>query len=219
MGVFFYLFKGIRHVEGEMSAKPPQGLLPRYGHSLLDEARAEIRNLWVLHQMDVPQTHKQKPSWNGWHYICSHVLPVLSNAREDMIESQQAQMEEMERSAEMLRDQLKRKEREFEQSLLQTREHQASGQRCCSLVLNTALVNSFNCCNRLLIWLQQSLNSCSDELCVFCRLTIKDNVEMIKLQKLLSEKANTFTVLEGRFLQQHEVRLTARDSSGKKIIV
>ncbi len=54
---------------------------------------------------------------------------------------------------------------------------------------------------------------------MFCRLTIKDNVEMIKLQKLLSEKANTFTVLEGRFLQQHEVRLTARDSSGKKIIV
>lgn len=41
----FLLFKGIRHVEGEMSAKPPQGLLPRYGHSLLDEARAEIRNL------------------------------------------------------------------------------------------------------------------------------------------------------------------------------
>ncbi len=78
-------------------------------------------------------------------------LPVLSDAREDVIESQQAQMEEMERSAEMLRDQLKRKEREFEQSLLQTREHQASGQRCCSLVLNTALVNSFNCCNRLLI--------------------------------------------------------------------
>uniref|UniRef100_A0A8C1U6E6 RPGRIP1 like n=1 Tax=Cyprinus carpio TaxID=7962 RepID=A0A8C1U6E6_CYPCA len=115
------------------------GLLPRYGHSLLDEARAEIRNL------------------------------------ENVIESQQAQMEEMERSAEMLRDQLKRKEREFEESLLQMREHQASGQRCCSL-------------------------------------TIKDNVEMIKLQKLLSEKANTLTVLEGRFLQQQESMKTLKAS-------
>ncbi|ROL55359.1 Protein fantom [Anabarilius grahami] len=127
---------GIRHVEGEMSAKPPQGLLPRYGHSLLDEARAEIRNL------------------------------------ENVIESQQAQMEEMERSVEMLRDQLKRKEREFEESLLQMREHQASGQR----------------------------------------LTIKDNVEMIKLQKLLSEKGNTLTVLEGRFLQQQESMKTLKAS-------
>ncbi|XP_037398815.1 protein fantom isoform X4 [Pygocentrus nattereri] len=36
---------GSRHVEGEMSSRPPQGLLPRYGHSLLDEARSEIRNL------------------------------------------------------------------------------------------------------------------------------------------------------------------------------
>ena len=39
---------GTRHVEGEMSGKPSQGLLPRYGHSLLDEARSEIRNLYVL---------------------------------------------------------------------------------------------------------------------------------------------------------------------------
>ncbi|XP_067292112.1 protein fantom isoform X2 [Pseudorasbora parva] len=127
---------GIGHVDGEMSAKPPQGLLPRYGHSLLDEARAEIRNL------------------------------------ENAIEIQQAQMEEMERSAEMLRDQLKRKEREFEEALLQMREHQASGQR----------------------------------------LTIKDNVEMIKLQKLLSEKGNTLTVLEGRFLQQQESMKTLKAS-------
>ncbi|KAI7811597.1 protein fantom [Triplophysa rosa] len=119
---------GFRLVEGDTSAKPAQGLLPRYGHSLLDEARAEIRNL------------------------------------ENVLESQRAQMEEMERSAEMLRDQLRRKEREYEESLLQTREHQASGQR----------------------------------------LTIKDNVEMIKLQKLLAEKGNTVAVLEGRFLQQQE---------------
>ncbi|XP_055047592.2 protein fantom [Misgurnus anguillicaudatus] len=118
----------IRLVEGDTSVKPPQGLLPRYGHSLLDEARAEVRNL------------------------------------ENVIESQQAQMEEMERSAEMLRDQLKRKEREYEESLLLMKEHQASGQR----------------------------------------LTIKDNVEMIKLQKQLAEKGNMLTVLEGRFLQQQE---------------
>ncbi|KAI4872166.1 hypothetical protein NFI96_031001 [Prochilodus magdalenae] len=84
---------GTRHVEGEMSGRPSQGLLPRYGHSLLDEARSEIRNL------------------------------------ENVIENQRAQMEEMERSAEMLRDHLRSKEREFEESLLQLREQQASGQR------------------------------------------------------------------------------------------
>lgn len=38
-------------------------------------------------------------------------------------------MEEMERSAEMLREQLQIKEREFEESLLQLREQQTSGQR------------------------------------------------------------------------------------------
>ncbi|XP_077067586.1 protein fantom isoform X2 [Siphateles boraxobius] len=127
---------GVRHVEGEMSAKPPQGLLPRYGHSLLDEARAEIRNL------------------------------------ESVTEIQRAQLEEMERSAEVWRDQLKRREREFEESLLQMREHQAGGQR----------------------------------------LTIKDNVEMIKLQKLLSEKGNALTVLESRFLQQQESMKTLKAS-------
>ncbi|XP_056101710.1 protein fantom [Rhinichthys klamathensis goyatoka] len=127
---------GVRHVEGELSAKPPQGLLPRYGHSLLDEARAEIRNL------------------------------------ESVTEIQQAQLEEMERSAEALRDQLKRREREVEESLLQMREHQAGGQR----------------------------------------LTIKDNVEMIKLQKLLSEKGNALTVLESRFLQQQESMRTLKAS-------
>uniref|UniRef100_A0AAR2LXH4 C2 domain-containing protein n=1 Tax=Pygocentrus nattereri TaxID=42514 RepID=A0AAR2LXH4_PYGNA len=127
---------GSRHVEGEMSSRPPQGLLPRYGHSLLDEARSEIRNL------------------------------------ENVIENQRAQMEEMERSAEMLRDQLRSKEREYEESLLQLREQQASGQRS----------------------------------------TIKDNVEMIKLQKQLSEKGNAFTVLEGRFLQLQESQKTLKAS-------
>ncbi|KAK1788869.1 hypothetical protein P4O66_015782 [Electrophorus voltai] len=129
---------GTRHVEGEMSIRPPLGLLPRYGHSLLDEARSEIRNMYVL---------------------------------ENVIESQRAQIEEMERSTEMLRDQLSRKEREYEESVLQLREQQASGQRS----------------------------------------TIKENVEMIKLQKHLAEKGNAFTVLEGRFfhLQQNQKTLKA----------
>lgn len=38
-------------------------------------------------------------------------------------------MEEMERSAEMLREQLRIKEREYEESLLQLREKQTMGQR------------------------------------------------------------------------------------------
>ncbi|KAK3526047.1 hypothetical protein QTP70_012811 [Hemibagrus guttatus] len=127
---------GMRHVEGEMSNRPPQGLLPRYGHSLLDEARSEIRNL------------------------------------ENVIEMQRAHMEEMERSAEMLREQLRIKEREYEESLLQLREQQTMGQRS----------------------------------------NIKDNVEMIKLQKQLADKGNSFTVLEGRFLQLQESQKTLKDS-------
>ncbi|MCJ8735878.1 hypothetical protein PDJAM_G00252510 [Pangasius djambal] len=127
---------GTRHVEGEMSSRPPQGLLPRYGHSLLDEARSEIRNL------------------------------------ENVIEMQRAQMEEMERSAEMLREQLQIKEREYEESLLQLREQQTTGQRS----------------------------------------NIKDNVEMIKLQKQLADKGNSFSVLEGRFLQLQESQKTLKAS-------
>uniref|UniRef100_A0AAR2LIY2 C2 domain-containing protein n=1 Tax=Pygocentrus nattereri TaxID=42514 RepID=A0AAR2LIY2_PYGNA len=125
------------HIQSRInSVGSRHGLLPRYGHSLLDEARSEIRNL------------------------------------ENVIENQRAQMEEMERSAEMLRDQLRSKEREYEESLLQLREQQASGQRS----------------------------------------TIKDNVEMIKLQKQLSEKGNAFTVLEGRFLQLQESQKTLKAS-------
>ncbi|XP_027029023.2 protein fantom isoform X1 [Tachysurus fulvidraco] len=127
---------GTRHVEGEMSSRPPQGLLPRYGHSLLDEARSEIRNL------------------------------------ENVIEMQRAQMEEMERSAEMMRVQLRIKEREYEESILQLRENQTTGQRS----------------------------------------NIKDNVEMIKLQKQLADKGNLFTVLEGRFLQLQESQKTLKAS-------
>jgi hypothetical protein len=42
--------------------------------------------------------------------------------------------------------------------------------------------------------------------CGVSRSTIKDNVEMIRLQKQLVEKGNAFTVLEGRFLQLQEVK-------------
>uniref|UniRef100_A0A4W5L8E0 RPGRIP1 like n=1 Tax=Hucho hucho TaxID=62062 RepID=A0A4W5L8E0_9TELE len=120
----------------EMSGRAPQGLLPRYGHSLLDDARAEIRNL------------------------------------ENVIETQRSHIEEMDRAAELLRDQLRRKERKFEESLLHLREQQTTGQRS----------------------------------------TIKDNVEMIRLQKQLVEKGNAFTVLEGRFLQLQESQRTLKAS-------
>uniref|UniRef100_A0A4W5KX13 RPGRIP1 like n=1 Tax=Hucho hucho TaxID=62062 RepID=A0A4W5KX13_9TELE len=113
-----------------------KGLLPRYGHSLLDDARAEIRNL------------------------------------ENVIETQRSHIEEMDRAAELLRDQLRRKERKFEESLLHLREQQTTGQRS----------------------------------------TIKDNVEMIRLQKQLVEKGNAFTVLEGRFLQLQESQRTLKAS-------
>lgn len=42
-------------------------------------------------------------------------------------------MEEMERSAGMLREQLRIKEREYEESLLQLREQQTTGQRYLSI--------------------------------------------------------------------------------------
>lgn len=41
---------------------------------------------------------------------------------------------------------------------------------------------------------------------VFSRSTIKDNVELIKLQKQLAEKGNAFIVLEEKFLRLQEVR-------------
>uniref|UniRef100_A0A8C7FAK0 RPGRIP1 like n=1 Tax=Oncorhynchus kisutch TaxID=8019 RepID=A0A8C7FAK0_ONCKI len=128
--------RGPRSVEVEMSGRAPQGLLPRYGHSLLDDARAEIRNL------------------------------------ENVIETQRSHIEEMDKAAELLRDQLRRKERKFEESLLHLREQQTTGQRS----------------------------------------TIKDNVEMIRLQKQLVEKGNAFTVLEGRFLQLQESQRTLKVS-------
>ncbi|XP_040019242.2 protein fantom isoform X3 [Gasterosteus aculeatus] len=71
-------------------SRPPPGLLPRFGHSLLEEARAELRHL------------------------------------ENVVELQRSQMEEMEVASEQLREELRRKEAEFEDRLMQVREQQTS---------------------------------------------------------------------------------------------
>uniref|UniRef100_A0A3Q3JKX4 C2 domain-containing protein n=1 Tax=Monopterus albus TaxID=43700 RepID=A0A3Q3JKX4_MONAL len=80
--------KSMRSLEG--GGRPPTGQLPRYGHSLLEEARAEIRNL------------------------------------ENVIESQRSHMEELEGASELLREELRKKEAEYEERLLQVRQQQTS---------------------------------------------------------------------------------------------
>ncbi|XP_078400395.1 protein fantom isoform X2 [Cetorhinus maximus] len=130
------LKKGIRVQDPELTTRSTQPLLPRYGHSLLEDARAEVRNL------------------------------------ENCIESQKMQMEEMEQTVEILREQIRKKDKEYEESLLHLREHQATGQRT----------------------------------------AIRDNVEMIKLQKQLVEKGAALTVLEGKFLQIQENQKTMKAS-------
>lgn len=128
--------KGIRVQDPELTTKCGQPVVPRYGHSLLEDARAEVRNL------------------------------------ENCITSQKMQMEEMKQTVEILREELRMKDKEHEESLLHLREHQATGQRT----------------------------------------TIRDNVEMIKLQKQLMDKAASLTVLEGKFLQIQENQRTMKAS-------
>ncbi|KAM5138711.1 protein fantom [Mantella aurantiaca] len=77
----------------EVSSRSTQAALPRYGHSLLEEARAEIRNL------------------------------------ENVIESQRSRIDELEHTTEILKDELQRKEKEHEETFLQLREQQTTGQR------------------------------------------------------------------------------------------
>ncbi|XP_031734987.1 protein fantom-like isoform X2 [Anarrhichthys ocellatus] len=48
--------KGTRSSEG--GARPPTGLLPRFGHSLLEEARAEVRNLENV--MELQRSHMEE---------------------------------------------------------------------------------------------------------------------------------------------------------------
>ncbi|XP_053126939.1 protein fantom isoform X2 [Hemicordylus capensis] len=121
--------KGMRMQDVEIrSLKSPQALPPKYGHSLLEEARAEIRNL------------------------------------ENVIESQRAHNEELEHTVEMLRNEIQRKEEGFEEALLQMKEQQTTGQR----------------------------------------LSIRDNVEMIKLHKQLVDKSNGFAEMEEKLLHLQE---------------
>nr|XP_020504543.1 protein fantom [Labrus bergylta] len=126
--------KSTRSLEG--AGRPPTGLLPRYGHNLLEEARAEIRNL------------------------------------ENMMELQRSHMEEVEGASELLREELRRKEEEYEESLLQARQQQTSK----------------------------------------LRSHVSSNVTMIKLQKQLTDRSNTVTELEGRFLQIQESQRTLKAS-------
>ncbi|XP_053175272.1 protein fantom [Scomber japonicus] len=83
--------KSTRSLEG--AGRPPTGQLPRYGHSLLEEARAEIRNL------------------------------------ENVVESQRSLMEQREAASENLREELRKKEEEFEERLLMVRQQQTSNVR------------------------------------------------------------------------------------------
>uniref|UniRef100_A0A8C5W9A7 RPGRIP1 like n=1 Tax=Leptobrachium leishanense TaxID=445787 RepID=A0A8C5W9A7_9ANUR len=85
--------RGMRTQDVEIGAKSTQAVLPRYGHSLLEEARAEIKNL------------------------------------ETMVESQRTHIEELEHAADILRDELRRKEKDHEETFLHLREQQASDQR------------------------------------------------------------------------------------------
>ncbi|XP_008112094.1 protein fantom isoform X2 [Anolis carolinensis] len=121
--------KGMRLQDIDIQAlKSPQALPPKYGQNLLEEAKAEIRNL------------------------------------ENVIESLKAHNEELEHSVEVLRSEIQKKESEFEEALLQLKEQQATGQR----------------------------------------LTIRDNVTLIKLHKQLAEKSNEFAAMESKMLQLDE---------------
>uniref|UniRef100_A0A8C6Z255 RPGRIP1 like n=1 Tax=Nothoprocta perdicaria TaxID=30464 RepID=A0A8C6Z255_NOTPE len=88
VGVQEHAKKGMR--VQDLEARSPHLMLPRYGQSLLEDARAEIANL------------------------------------ESVIESQREHIEELEHAREMLGNQLRRKEKEIEGSLLQLKEQETS---------------------------------------------------------------------------------------------
>ncbi|XP_009676592.2 protein fantom isoform X2 [Struthio camelus] len=90
-GIQEHAKKGMRFQD--LEARSPHLMLPRYGLSLLEDARAEIRNL------------------------------------ETVIESQREQIEELEHAREMLGNQLRRKEKEVEESLLQLKDRETTSQR------------------------------------------------------------------------------------------
>ncbi|XP_069495678.1 protein fantom isoform X2 [Ambystoma mexicanum] len=128
--------KGMRLQDPDMASRSAPALLPRYGHSLLEEARGEIKEL------------------------------------ESIIETLKGHIGDMEHSAELQRSQMQRMEQEYEDSLLQLREQQATGQRS----------------------------------------AIRENVEMIKLQKHLVERSNSVTVLEGKLVQHQEAQRSMKAS-------
>ncbi|XP_073461108.1 protein fantom isoform X2 [Aquarana catesbeiana] len=85
--------RGMQIQNPEVTSRSTQAALPRYGHSLLEEARAETKNL------------------------------------ENVIESQRSHIDELVHTTEILKDELRRKEKEHEETFLQLREQQTTGQR------------------------------------------------------------------------------------------
>lgn len=65
---------------------------------------------------------------DGFHLMLYKVLFCLC-IRENVIESQRSQMEEMEAASELLREELRKKEAEYEEKLLQLRQQQTSKMR------------------------------------------------------------------------------------------
>ncbi|XP_029952065.1 protein fantom [Salarias fasciatus] len=122
-----------RSPEGSRPAAAP---LPRFGHSLLEEARDQIRSL------------------------------------EGVTESQRRRLQEVEGECELLREELKKKEAELQEEVLQVQQ-----QTACRL-----------------------------------RSQISDNVNLIKLQKQLTERSHTVSELESRFLHLQQSQQTLKDS-------
>ncbi|XP_066290369.1 protein fantom-like isoform X4 [Branchiostoma lanceolatum] len=116
------------------SAQP--SVLPRYGHSLLEEAREEIRSL------------------------------------EDLVSNLQDQIRDLEGETDVLREQMRLKDAEHEEELLRMREQMAAGQRG----------------------------------------SIQENVDMIRLQRELKEKATKLTAMQAKYTNLEENLRTVKGS-------
>nr|XP_021561307.1 protein fantom [Neomonachus schauinslandi] len=212
--------KGIRFQDVDV-AETVQPMLTKYGNSLLEEARGEIRNLFFLKLQ---------------------ILVKVLYFRENVIQSQRGQIEELEHLAEILKTQLRRKENEIELSLLQLREQQATDQRVrwtlcwplplpkgydrlelkCSVFIKRQIQKSFNPgleqqkkWSDRQTYIMPIVASDNCEVTCVIELTwsnIRDNVEMIKLHKQLVEKSNALSVMEGKFIQLQEKQRSLRIS-------
>ncbi|XP_078607513.1 protein fantom-like isoform X4 [Branchiostoma floridae x Branchiostoma japonicum] len=111
-------------------------VLPRYGHSLLEEAREEIRSL------------------------------------EDLVSNLQDQIRDLEGETDMLREHMRLKDAEHEEELLRMREQMAAGQRG----------------------------------------SIQENVDMIRLQRELKEKATKLTAMQAKYTNLEENLRTVKGS-------